>query len=330
MIVITAKEVRKALSMDEAIGAMKRAYAALSDGCVQLPQRVGIPLTHHDGISLFMPAFMKDEKEEALALKAVSIFPQNPRQHGLPTLHAAVLVLEASTGRPMALLEGGALTAIRTGAASGAATDLLARPDSCVAAIFGAGIQGRTQLEAVCTVRPIQTAWIYDLLPEKIEVFIDEMAGRGPIPNDLRHAANPQETVSEADIICTATTSNTPVFDDADLKPGVHINGIGSYTPTMREVPFETVLRSLVVVDWKEAALEEAGDLIQPIQQGLISQEHLHTELGQVVRGHKSGRTSREQLTFFKSVGLAVQDVAAAQLALQNASESGLGQRIDW
>ena len=330
MLVLQAVEVRKALPMAETIAAMKRAFASLSDGSAQVPLRSRVVVSRHGGESLFMPAFVDDEAGAALALKVVSVFTRNPQQYGLPTLHAAVVVLEPHTGRPTALLEGGTLTAIRTGAASGAATDLLARHDSRIAAIFGAGVQARTQLEAICTVRPIRTVWIYDRIPERIEPFMRELAGQGPIPDELRVAASPLQAVRDADVICTATTSLTPVFDDADLKPGVHINGIGSYTPAMAEVPAETVKRALVVVDSRAAALAEAGDLIQPIQTGLISETHIHAELGELVLGRKPGRARAEEITFFKPVGVAVQDAVAAQLAVEHAQRLGLGQLVEW
>jgi alanine dehydrogenase len=329
MIVLQAEDVRKALPMDESIAAMKRAFALFSDGRAQVPLRARVVVPAYEGESFFMPAFVDDTEDEALVVKTVSVFPRNVQQ-GLPILHAAALVLEASTGRPTALLEGGTLTAIRTGAASGAATDLLARPDSTVAAIFGAGVQARTQLEAICTVRPIQTVWVYDCIPAKVGAFISEMAGTGPIPTDLRVAQSPQQAVAEADVICTATTSHTPVFADADLKTGVHINGVGSYTPEMQEVPAETVARALVVVTSREAALAEAGDLIQPIRQGVIKKEHIHAELGEILLGRTHGRTNSEQITFFKATGIAVQDAVAARLALQKAQKLGLGQRVEW
>ncbi len=160
--------------------------------------------------------------------------------------------------------------------------------------------------------------------------FIAEMAGQGPVPRDLRRAANPAQAVADADIICTATTSQIPVFPDEALKPGVHINGVGSYTPEMQEIPEETIRRALVVVDSLAAALAEAGDLIQPMAKGVITRQHLGTELGEIARGVKPARTSPEQVTVFKSVGVAVQDAAAAQLALLNARASGLGQEIRW
>ncbi len=327
MLILRAAEVRAALPMAQAIQAMKSAFVALRDGRAQVPLRVHLPIQPHEAVSLFMPAFVDDEAGQALAVKVVSVFPHNPRR-GLPLIHAAVLVLEADTGRPLALMEGGSLTAIRTGAASGAATDLLARPDSRIAAIFGAGVQARTQLEATCTVRPIQTAWIYDPHMEKARAMIAELGGKGPIPEDLRLAETPQQAVAEADVICTATTSATPVFDDIDLKPGAHINGVGSYTPEMQEVPGATVARARVVVDDRKAALAEAGDLIQAIRQGLIDEGDIYATLGAVASGARPGRLAEDEITFFKSVGNAVQDAAAARLALANALRDGLGQQV--
>jgi ornithine cyclodeaminase len=329
MLILPSADVRRALPMAETIEAMKGAYASLSAGRAQVPLRARLPIPPHDAISLFMPVFLQDQAGEALAVKIVSVFPNNPGR-GLPLIHAAVLVMEAGTGRPLALLDGGALTAIRTGAASGAATDLLARQDSRVAAVFGAGVQGRTQLEAVCTVRPIETAWVYDPNPDRAIALIAEMAGKLPVPADLRAADTPGQAISEADVICLATTSASPVFADRDLKPGAHINGIGAYTPEMQETPPETVRRARVIIDSHNACLSEAGDLLQPIAQGLITAEHIHAELGEIVLGSKPGRASETEITYFKSVGVAVQDAAAARLALQRAGELGLGQTVDW
>lgn len=329
MIVLAAADVRQALPMEQVIASMKRAFAAFSEGRAQVPQRHHLSVTAHGGIGLVMSAFVDDPDKEAMVVKVASVYPRNP-ERGIPTITATVLALEPSTGQVMGLLEGATLTAIRTGAASGAATDLLARADSEVAAIFGAGAQGRTQLEGICTVRPIRMAWVHDVDPSRVEAYIAEMAGQGPIPSDLRAASSPKQAVADADVICCATTSAEPVFADADLKPGVHINGIGSYTPAMREVPPETVTRALVVVDSRVAVLAEAGDLIKPIERGIIGKTHIHAELGEVVLGRKSGRTSPEQVTFFKTVGIAVEDAAAARVAMQNAMAMGLGQRVEW
>ena len=181
------------------------------------------------------------------------------------------------------------------------------------------------QAKAVCTVCPIERVWVYDISCERAEAFAAEMAGFGPIPNDVRVAETPQQAVREADVICTATVATQPVFNDADLKPGVHINGIGAYTPEMAEVPPQTVARALVVVDSRTAALAEAGDLIQPIKAGIILPDHIRAKLGEILLGRKASRTNAKQATFFKSVGVAVQDAMAAQNALCNAQAQGLG-----
>jgi len=328
VLILNANEVQKALPMAEVIAATKNAYAALSAGKAKVPLRIQLPVDAQEAVAIFMPAYLWGEKGGSLALKAVSVFPRNPKR-GLPVIHAAVLVFAVETGKPLALLEGGRLTAIRTGAASGAATDLLARPDSKIGAIFGTGVQGRTQLEAICTVRSLEEVWVYDLDPERVDIFIEEMAGKGPIPHDLRIADSPRQAISQADIICTATTSPKPVFADEDLKPGTHINGVGSYTPEMIEIPPETAGRVSVFVGSQEGVLAEAGEIIAAIEQDLIVPEDL-IELGEVIRGNALGRTSPDQITFFKSVGVAVQDAAAARLALDNAQAQNLGQEVDW
>ena len=327
MLILNASEVRKALPMTAAIEAMKSAYAALSSGKAEVPLRIQLPVPPQEGVSLIMPAFVS-AGDEALAIKIVSVFPKN-RAMGLPMINAAVLVLNPKTGIPQAILEGGALTAIRTGAASGAATDILARPDSKTAAIFGAGVQGRTQLEAVCSARSIETAWIFDVDSAQAAAFIAEIAGQGAIPDDLRVALTPEDALAEADIICAATTATSPVFPDQAIKPGAHINGVGSYTLEMIEIPPETAGRAKVFVDSRQTALEEAGELAAAISQGLLLPGDL-TELGNVVNGKIPGRENAEQITFFKSVGVAVQDALAAQLALENAREMGLGQEVEW
>jgi len=329
MLILNADDVGKALPMKETIEAMKRAYASLSDGKADAPLRTRLSIPSQDAVSLFMPAYVQTEEDDALAIKVVSLFPKNPeRERRLALIQAAVLVLDAETGQTRALLEGSSLTAIRTGAGSGAAIDLLARPDSEVVAVFGAGVQARAQLEAACSVRKIEKAWVYDPSEVRVKTFVKEMAGNGDVPKALFVAESPAQALFEADIVCTATTSSTPVFNDADLKPGTHVSAIGSYTPEMQEVPAETVARAYVVVDSLSATLAETGDLIQPMQAGLFGEEHVSTELGEIVLGRKTGRNSSEQITFFKSVGIAVQDAMAAQLALKNAREQKIGKEI--
>jgi ornithine cyclodeaminase/alanine dehydrogenase-like protein (mu-crystallin family) len=324
--ILNANEVRQALPMIEAIAGMKAAFAQLSQGQAEVPLRSRVPVPAHNGVSIFMPAYLAESDD--LAVKVVSVFPDNARR-GQPVIYGLVLVLDASSGRPLALLEGGALTAIRTGAASGAATDLLARPDTAVAAIIGCGVQARTQLEAVCTVRPIQEVRVYSIDRAQAETFAAEMAGVGPIPLTVQVVDGPQAAVSEADIVCTATTSTTPVFHGRDLKPGAHVNAVGAYTPEMQEVDVETIRRSLVVVDSRASVLAEAGDLMIPLAAGEIQESHIHAELGEIVAGTRPGRTHSQQITTFKSVGVAVQDAVAARIALAGAARRNLGTLVE-
>jgi ornithine cyclodeaminase/alanine dehydrogenase-like protein (mu-crystallin family) len=329
MLILNAEEVRQALPMKQVIVSMKDAYASLSDGTAFVPLRTRLQIPSHEALSLFMPAYMKSDTSEALAIKVVSLYPHNPSR-GLAYIQAAVLVLESETGRAIALLEGSALTAIRTGAGSGAAIDLLAREDSKVVAIFGTGAQGRTQLEAACNARSIETVFIFNPSTDKARTLAEEMAGRNSIPRDIRVARTPKEAIEHADIICTATTSPKPVFDDENVKPGTHISAIGAYTPEMQEVPVETLTRARIVVDSYATVMEEAGDIVQAIRAGGIQESNIHAELGEIVLGKKSGRQSDDEITFFKSVGNAVQDAVAAQLALQNAREMKLGTEVNF
>lgn len=322
---LDANDVRQALPMGLAIDAMKDAFSQLSMGKATVPMRSHVEVKQHNGITLFMPALLHESQD--MAIKIVSVYPQNI-DRGQPIISALVVAIDTETGMPKAVMEGASLTAIRTGAASGAATDLLAREDATIVAIFGSGVQARTQLEAVCTVRKIEKVWIYSLDEPGAEIFVDEMTGHGPIPNDLELVASPSEAIAEADVICTATTSSTPVFNGEELKPGTHINAIGSFTPDMQEVDFKTILRSMVVVDSKEAALAEAGDLIIPIEKGVITAEWIHAELGEIINGAKSNRLDPNQITLFKSVGVAVQDAIAASRALKGAEVASLGQAI--
>lgn len=325
--IISGAEARRLVNMAQAIQAVKEAYIQLSQGNTVIPLRTSVEVKKHSGVSLFMPAYL--ESKQALGAKIISIFPENKKKK-LPTIHALVVYLNAKTGKPEAVMDGTYLTALRTGAGSGVATDLLARPDSKTAAIFGAGVQARTQLLAVCTVRKIQKVWVYDCQAETLHNYIQEMKNYGPpLPEQILPADSPSQAVQGADIICTATTSSTPVFEDKDLKPGVHINAIGSFSPDIQEIPSETVVRSQLYVDSISACLEETGDLILPLNQGLIKKEHIKGEIGEVAAGKIPSRQSNHELTLFKAVGVAVQDTGIARLIFQKAQQKGLGQDLE-
>jgi len=325
--ILSSRDISQVTTMTEAIAAVKEAYVQLSTGKAVMPLRTQVPVQSRDGMTLFMPAYLTTS--DALGTKIVSVFPENLKRN-LPTIHAVVITVNTETGKPQAIMDGTYLTALRTGAASGVATELMARTEACVTAIMGAGVQARPQLEAVCTVRAVEKVWVYDCVPEAAAAYVKDMKVHGtPIPGDISVAESPAQAVREADIICTATTSFKPVFNDDDLKQGVHINGVGSYTPEMQEIPSETVVRSKVVVDSRSACLAEAGDLIIPLKEGLITEDHIHGEIGEVAAGVLAGRESDYEVTFFKSVGLAVQDVAVAELIRQKAEELGLGADVE-
>jgi alanine dehydrogenase len=324
---LSANDVRQALPMSECIGLMKEAFSQLSSGRAHVPLRCPVPVPAHEGVTIFMPAYL--EQSGDLGAKIVSVFPRNLNS-GLPTIHAVVIVIDSTTGVPSALIDGTYLTALRTGAASGAATDLLARRDARVAAVFGAGTQGRTQLEAVCTVRPIAQAFVFDKDRRQAEHYVEEMRARGaPIPKEIHAAASPSEALRRADILCTATTSTEPVFEGKELRPGTHINAVGAYTPQMQEVDAETIRRAKVVIDFRAASLAEAGDLIIPMKQGIVTEKHIHAEIGEIITGRKPGRSSETEITYFKSVGVAVQDVAAARRVLEKARTLSLGTEVE-
>ncbi len=327
MLVLTRSQVRDLVSMSDAIALMKEAFAELSAGRTVSPLRTVIPLQDREADALFMPAFVPSM--DALGLKSVNVFRNNPSR-GLPAIHALVMLVDTETGQPAAIMDGSYLTALRTGAVSGAAADLLAREDSRTLTVIGAGAQGVTQIAAICAVRPIERVIAVDINEAALERLREGIRRDWPdLLERVEISTNAPGAVRQADIVCTATTSRQPVFADADLKPGTHVSGVGAYTPQMQEIPAETVVRATVVVDAMDAALEEAGDLIIPLNQGLVSRDHFARELGMLVNGDVSGRTSREEITFFKSVGNAVQDVVVAKRAVERAEQRGVGLEID-
>jgi ornithine cyclodeaminase/alanine dehydrogenase-like protein (mu-crystallin family) len=318
--VLSGKQIREAVRMKDIIDAVETAFIELSSGHAEMPVRAYISIAEPQGIALFMPSYMKPT--EMIGIKTITLFEDN-RTTGIPYIQGMVCLFDGINGTPMAVLDGMTITALRTGAASGLATRLLARRNSATCAIFGAGVQGRTQLEAVCAVCNIEEAIIFDSVPAASEKFADEMSSALKI--EVNVAATSKEAVSKADVVCCATISETPVFDNRDLPPGVHINAVGSYKPHVQEVPEETVLRSRLFVDHRVSALEETGDLIIPINKGLLTEDHIVAEIGEVAAGKIPARTSDDQITFFKSVGVAVQDLAAAAVILKRAEDLNIG-----
>ncbi|UCG75418.1 MAG: ornithine cyclodeaminase family protein [Gemmatimonadota bacterium] len=321
--ILTGADVRQAIDMAEAIEAMRAAFAELSSGQAQVPERQTV--STDSGLTLVMPAYLASER--ALGAKIVSVFEGN-RKSGLPVITGLVVLLEATTGAPVALLEAAELTALRTGAAAGLATSLLASETASVLALFGAGPQARAQLEAMRCVRPVREVRVVARTRESAIRFATQAASEHPdlvveVPTD------PDVALRGADLIVTATTSAAPVFRGSDVEMGCHVNGIGSFRADTREVDTELVQRARVVVDSRAAALAEAGDLLIPIDEGAIGEDHIGAELGEIVLGHSPPGPEGRDITFFKSVGNAAQDMAVARRIVEQAAAVGIGTLVE-
>lgn len=321
--ILKSEDVRSALPMVEAINTMKSAFILLSQGDLELPTRSLITLKEYDATSLIMPVYAKPY--EHISVKIINAFNRNVKKN-IPRVHGLVVLFNGKNGKPVGLLDAPTLTAIRTGAASGLATDLMARPKSSIVSIFGAGLQGMTQLEAICAVRPIKECRIYDIDKEAAQTFSQKMGSSLNIP--ITVSRSPSEAAKATDIICTATVSRTPVFNCSDITSGTHINAIGSFKPDHQEIPEETILCSRLIVDHRESVISETGDLIIPMNKRIFKKSHIQAELGEVAAGKAMARKDTKEITLFKSVGSAIQDLAAATKAFNIAEINNIGTLI--
>jgi len=327
-LVLTRAAIQRSLSMREAIDAVRLAFQALSVGHAHAPQRSAVTLAA-EGVALLMPSLLQTTEHTAFGLKLVTVMPRNP-EHGLSRIYASVLLLDATTGQILAILEGGWLTAMRTGAASGLATELLARPDADVLALFGAGVQAPMQVVTIHTVRPLREVRVVNHSDEHYVQLLETLQSMlGASCPPIRRAANAREALHQASLVACATAATAPLFAWRDVFPGAHINAIGAFNPTMCELDAETLANARIVVDRREAALAEAGDLIQALATGHIAAPETWSELGDLARGLQPGRQSSDEVTVFKSVGNAVQDVAVALHVYARARQLGLGVEVD-
>lgn len=325
--VLNGTEVRAALPMREAIRAVEDGFRTLGLGRVTMPRRISLCVDEFDGSVLCMPAYIADQ--EALAVKAVSVYPRN-QEAGHPTVSAVAILLDPRGGEALAIIEGGALTAIRTGAAVGIATKHMAADGARRVGIFGAGAIGRASAEAMKEVIWDPVVKVYDLVRARAERYAREVSRRLDISVSV--ASEPRDIVSWANVIVTATTSATPVFDGRWLESGVHINAMGAHSPSAREIDTATVVRARgrIVLDSKDACMAEAGDIMIPLGEGTLLESEIFGELGGVIAGEKTVRKSGRDVTLFKSVGVAVQDAAAAAAAFRIAKSAGIGTEIQF
>lgn len=326
VLILNAVEVVQLLPMTECIEVMDEALQALARGEVSLPLRTILKPSEVKGVLAQMPAFRAGDRP-MFGLKAICVFPGNAAI-GKDAHQGGVLLFSGETGELLAIGNASAITAIRTAAVSAVATRSLAREDANELGIIGAGIQAHSHLEAMACARPIRRARIASSRVDHARQFAAESQPRFPFP--IEAAETPEAAIRGADLIVTATTSREPVIQREWVSPGAHINAIGTYSPAAREIDTATMATASLFVDRRESALNEAGDYLIAAKEGAIGPEHIRAELGEVLIGAQPGRTSAEEITVFKSLGLAIEDLAAAEHVYRKAQQQGVGSWVEF
>jgi ornithine cyclodeaminase len=321
VLILNEHDVQQLLPMNECIEVMERAFVELARGEVEQPLRAIFRPPKLKGVMALMPTFRGGETP-LFGLKAICVFPGNAAI-GKDAHQGAVILFDGRTGELRAIANASAITAIRTAAVTGLATGVLATQDASSLAIIGAGVQARAHLEAIACVRKLQRVRVAATRKESAERFAQSM--KSSVECEIEAVASPQEAVRSADIIVTVTTSREPVVRREWLAPGVHINAIGTFSPKARELDTATMVSSSIFVDRRESAFNEAGDYLIAAEEGAIGPESILAELGEVLTGQHAGRTSADEITVFKSLGLAMEDLAAAEHCYRKAIDTGYG-----
>lgn len=320
MLILNENHMRSILRMKDVIDAVEDGFRRFDEA--RLPERMHVPLPEQSAILLLMPAHLgSSERGSALGAKIVSVFEKNSEQ-GLEIVQGIYILLDGDTGAPLALMDGRFITAIRTAATSAVATRFMATEGRKRLAVFGAGVQAEFHIEAMLAVTEIERILIASRTEEKALRLSEITQSRFDIECEITSA----ETIAlEADLICTCTSASTPLFDGSKIRAGTHINAVGAFTPLTRELDTATVTRSRVIIDAESAAGREAGEIMIPISEGAITADHIKGSLAQVVNNQVEGRTSKDEITLFKSCGLALEDLVTAKLAYRQAIQNGIG-----
>jgi ornithine cyclodeaminase/alanine dehydrogenase-like protein (mu-crystallin family) len=324
LLVLAHEDVKELLPMEDCIELMASVLADLARGSVWQPLRFVVRPPEEPSLMGLMPAH-RSEPQAAYGLKVVCIFPQNPAR-GIDAHQGGVLLFDGETGAPRALLDASAVTEIRTAAVSAVATRLLAREDADELAILGSGVQARSHLEAMAKVRPFTRARVWSRTADRAAAFAAEASAPFPV----EAVASAEEAVRDADVVVTATSSREPIVERAWLAPGAHVNAVGSSIPTARELDADTVAAASLFADARESMLNEGGDYLFAVREAGIGPDHIRAELGEILVGEREGRRSADELTVFKSLGLAAEDLAAAELVYGRARETGRGTAVPW
>jgi len=318
------KLVTELLPMDKAVAVMREALVMLAGGDVVMPLRTMMQLPGGDRVVGLMPSYLGGI--DAVGVKVIAAFPANFGSE-YDTHQGVVLYFDTARGLLHAIVDATSITAIRTAAVSGLATDLLARPDAGDLAIIGAGTQAHTHLRAMMAVRPVRRVRVFSVPAESAAAFAERESRLTGLA--VEAVATAQEAVAGADLICTVTSATEPVLLGEWVSPGAHINAVGAYTPTTRELDSALVARTSLYADRRESLLGEAGEFLIPKAEGLIGDDHIVGEIGEVLTGKARARTSPDEITLFKSLGIAIEDLAAAHAVYRSAVERGLGTWID-
>jgi alanine dehydrogenase len=326
VLILNHQEVEALLDLDRLIRALEPAMVDLSAGRVSMPPRVTAEVGDQHGFLLSMPVYLPSPA--TLCTKLVSLFPHNAGT-GVPTHQAVSVVFDAASGSPAALLDATHITAMRTAAGSALATRLLARPEADVLVIVGTGVQARAHAQAIPRVRPVREIRVVGRHPSKARALADEITRQQGIATTAGTSFS--DAAAGAGIVCATTHSPTPVVFGTWLEPGTHVNSVG-VNPQGGELDTDTVAQSLIVVESRQAVLAPppsgASDLVRRIQNGTITEAHIHAEVGELLSGAREGRTLADQITLYKSVGVAVQDAVAARLVLDAARQRGVGTEV--
>ncbi len=319
---LSKQDVKEVLDMKETIEILEKAFNNLATEQAVMPQRTPITTPDHGGLALFMPAYLKGMA--AIGAKIVTVYKNNPTKYDMPTVLGTIILLDEKTGAPIAVMDGGYLTAMRTGGVAGLATKFLGRNNAKVHTMFGTGGMARAHAWAVDCARDIEKLVLYSIDPiEKRETFRDDLGDI--IKGDIALSDDPEKAVADADIVTLITSAKEPIVNGDWFKPGTHINAVGSHAPTMRELDSDTVVRSKVICDLVDACKAEAGDFMIPVDEGKWSWEKVHGSLGDVIAGKIPGRENDDEITLFKSVGLAIQDISTAFHVYTKALEKRVG-----
>lgn len=328
--ILRKEDIEKIFSMDDAIKASKDALEIYSKGEADIPLRTILDIKDQDAESIYMPGYAAGAK--ALGIKIVSVFPNNNKK-GLNTIPATMILVDEETGEVSSLMDGTYLTQIRTGAVSGAATDLLARSDARIFTVIGTGGQAPSQIEAVLNVRKIETVKVYNRNLEKAEEFAKEMTSRFSEKYNVKiiGLSSIEKAISDADIITTVTTAKSPVFDGKLVKKGAHINAVGSFKPDMQEIDEYTIVNAdKIYVDTRDGVLNESGDFLIPMANGNFKPENITGELGELILKKIPSRENDSEITLFKTVGSGILDIVTARKIYENANKENIGQTIEF